>query len=62
MASRAATGVRGVAWGGETKWVMGSPTPKYMSPIPMPAANSMASQEVKLNSGLASSGPSRMLP
>ena len=25
--------------------------PKYMRPIPMPAANSMASQEVKLNSG-----------
>src|SRR5690606_16685813 len=40
----------------------GSATPKNTRPIPMPAANSIASQVARLNSGLESSGPSRIRP
>ena len=57
-----AAGVPAAAWGGERKCIIGSPTPKYIKPMPMPAANSIANQEVKLNSGRASSGPRRMRP
>jgi len=39
-----------------------APTPKYMSPMPMPAANSIAVHDRKLKSGFASSGPRRMSP
>lgn len=41
---------------------MGSATPKYMRPMPMPAAKSMAIHEKKLYWGLELSGPRRMLP
>jgi hypothetical protein len=48
----------GSACGGAAKWVIGSPTAKYMSPMPMPAANSIATQGIYRKSGIESSGPS----
>ena len=41
---------------------MGSDTPKYIRPIPMPAAKSMAIQEKKPYCGSELSAPKRMLP
>lgn len=41
---------------------MGSATPKYISPIPIPAAKSMAIHEKKLYCGRELSAPRRMAP
>jgi hypothetical protein len=48
--------------GGALRWVSGSATPQNMSPIPMPVANIIETQENVENSGWESSGPSLMLP
>ncbi|GAB4000102.1 hypothetical protein GCM10029992_30960 [Glycomyces albus] len=40
----------------------GSAAPQKTRPMPMPALNSMAYQEVRENSGLESSGPSLIRP
>lgn len=48
--------------GGVLRWVSGSATPQNIRPMPMPVANIIETQEKVLNSGVASSSPSRMLP
>ena len=48
--------------GGVFRWVSGSATPQNISPMPMPVANIIDTQEKVENSGSESSGPSLMLP
>lgn len=43
-------------------WVTGSATEKNIRSMPMPAANSIAAQLIRLNSGLDCSGPSLIEP
>lgn len=63
MAALAASGVRAATpGGGDAKCDSGSATPKYTSPMPMPAANSIENQAPLLNSGSSSSAPSFMSP
>ena len=51
-----------VPGGGALKWLSGSATPQNTSPMPMPAANSIANQEPNPNSASSSSLPSTRLP
>ncbi len=51
-----------VPGGGVVKCANGSATPKNISPMPMPALNIIATQEIPLNSGGSSSRPSGMVP
>ena len=44
------------------KYVSGSDGPKNSTPIPIPAANSIATHEKVLNSAFSSSLPSGILP
>ena len=44
MAWRAASTVCASPTGGSAKCITGSATPKYIRPMPMPAANSIANQ------------------
>ena len=64
IACRAAWGVPGspIPIGGVFRWVSGSATPQKISPMPMPVANIIDTQEKVLNSGSELSAPSRMLP
>jgi len=41
---------------------VGSATDQNISPIPMPAANSMANHDITENSGVASRPPRRIFP
>src|SRR3712207_6095603 len=47
---------------GNTKCDRGSATPQNIKPIPIPAPNNIANQEVVEYSGLESSGPSFIFP
>ncbi len=51
-----------VLGGGLRKWESGSEGPKKNRPTPMPAANIIATQEKRENSGSSSSRPSLMRP
>ena len=63
IASRAAADApSGVPGGGEAKWLSGSATPQKTSPMPMPAAKSIANHDLRPNSGSSSSLPSTTLP
>ena len=62
MARRAASVGSLVATGGVWKCVNGSETPQKTRPIPIPALNSMANQEIKPYSGRSESLPSRIEP
>ena len=64
IARLAASGEPGSArpMGGVLRCVSGSATPQNISPMPMPVANIIETQENVENSGSESSGPSLMLP
>ena len=57
IASAAASAEPGSLWpsGGAFRWVSGSATPQNMSPMPMPVANIIDTQEKVENSGSLSS-------
>ncbi len=51
-----------VSGGGDRKYVSGSEGPQNITPMPSPAANSIATQLKVENSGRSSSLPSGILP
>ncbi|CAO0837934.1 hypothetical protein SMICM17S_12819 [Streptomyces microflavus] len=60
MASAESAG--SVPGGGVRKWARGSLTPQNISPMPIPALNIIATQEMVRNSGASPSWPRQIFP